>query len=187
MVPERCRQHADLPQVYGRAALPDGRSIIAPRYLRWEVGDRTRASNRGFWLVVGLMAAASGVLLALILLNRPAAERASEFTARDNLRTALAAAESVREQEGTFGAASALRLRRAEPDLLFIDSDESSNNAEVISVLATDSMWAAAARAETGACFWLRVLPGGPTVYGRGTNCSGQAAGAAAPAAWPSP
>jgi hypothetical protein len=149
--------------------------------------DSARTSNRRFWLVVGLMAAASAVLLVLILLNRPAAERASEFTARDNLRTALAAAESVRNQEGTFGAAGALRLRQAEPDLLFIDPDESSNNAEVISVLATDAMWAAAARAETGACFWLRVRPGRPTVYGRGTDCSGNAAGAGPPAAWPAP
>ncbi|HEY1126465.1 MAG TPA: hypothetical protein VGF83_01775, partial [Actinomycetota bacterium] len=125
MVPERCRQHADLPQVYGRTALPDGEAIIAPRYRRWEMGDPASASNRGFWLVVGLMAAASAVLLVLILLNRPAAERASEFTARDNLRTALVAAESVRNQEGTFGAAGALRLSQAEPDLLFIDPDES--------------------------------------------------------------
>ena len=151
------------------------------------MGGSARTSNRGFWLVVGLMVAASAVLLVLILLNRPAAERASEFTARHNLRTALAAAETVRNQDGTFAAATALRLRQAEPDLLFIDPDESSNNAEVISVLATHSMWAAAARAETGACFWLRVGPGRTIVYGRGTDCSGQAAGAAAPAAWPSP
>jgi hypothetical protein len=151
------------------------------------MGDPASASNRGFWLVVGLMAAASVVLLVLILLNRPAAERASEFTARDNLRTALVAAESVRNQEGTFGAAGALRLSQAEPDLLFIDPDESSNNAEVISVLATDAMWAAAARAETGACFWLRVRPGQPAVYGRGTDCTGNAAGTGAPAAWPTP
>jgi hypothetical protein len=145
--------------------------------------DPARTSNRGFWSVVGLMAAASVVLLVLILLNRPAAQRASEFTARDNLRTA----ETLRDREGTFGAAGALRLRQAEPDLLFIDPDESSNNAEVISVLATDAMWAAAARAETGACFWLRVRPGRPTVYGRGTDCSGNAAGIGTPAAWPAP
>ena len=151
------------------------------------MGAAARRSNRGFWLVVGLMAAASAVLLILILLNRPAAERASEFTARDNLRTALAAAETVRGQEGSFAAASAPRLRQAETDLLFIDPDEASNNAEVISVLATDSMWAAAARAETGACFWVRARPARPTVYGGGTDCSGQAAGAAVPAAWPSP
>src|SRR2546422_903822 len=83
---------------YGRAALPDGGPIITPRYRRWEMGGAARASNRGFWLVVGLMVAASAVLLVLILLNRPAAQRASEFTARHNLRTALAAAETVRGQ-----------------------------------------------------------------------------------------
>jgi len=96
-------------------------------------------------------------------------------------------AVTLLHHDDPYAVAKALRLGQVELDVLFIYPDESSNNAEVISVLATDSLWAAAARAETGACFWLRVRPGRPTVYGRGTDCSGQAAGAAAPAAWPSP
>jgi len=149
----------------------------------------TGGSNRGFWLVVGPLAAASALLVALILLNRPAAERASEFTARDNLRTALDAAEAVRQEEGTFGAATALRLRGVETDLLFIDPDQASNNSEVISVFASGSVWAAAARAETGACFWVRARPNRPTAYGTGADCSGEAAstGRAGPEGWPSP
>lgn len=149
----------------------------------------TRASNRGFWLVVGPLAAAGAVLVALIFLNRPSAERASEFTARDNLRAALDAAEAVRQEEGTFAAATALRLRGVETDLLFIDPDQASNNSEVISVFASGSVWAAAARAETGACFWVRALPDRPPAYGTGTDCSGEAAstGKAGPEGWPSP
>jgi hypothetical protein len=145
----------------------------------------TRASNRGFWLVVGPIVAASAPLLVLIVLNRPAAHRASEFAARHNLRTALTAAEAVRSAEGSFAAASALRTRQAEPDLLFIGPDEASNNPDVISVFANDSAWAAATRAETGTSFWLRARPDRPTVYG--SDCTGQAAAAAALAAWPSP
>jgi hypothetical protein len=151
------------------------------------MASRSRSSNRGFWLVVGPIAAASVVLLVLILANRPAARRASAFTARDHVRTALRAAEAVREQAGTFAAATALRLRQVEPDLLFIDPDEASNNADVISVLATDSVWAAAARAETGACFWVRDRPGQGAEYGTGTDCSGEAARTATPGTWPSP
>ncbi|HEX9716592.1 MAG TPA: hypothetical protein VGA93_01485 [Actinomycetota bacterium] len=149
----------------------------------------TQSSNRGFWLVVGPLAAASAVLVALIFLNRPSAERASEFTARDNLRTALVAAEAVREEEGTFAAATALQLRGVETDLLFIDPDQASNNSEVISVFASGSVWAAAARAETGACFWVRARPDRPTAFGTGTDCSGEAAstGPAGPEGWPSP
>ncbi len=70
---------------------------------------------------------------------------------------------------------------------LFIDPDEASNNSEVISVLATDSLWAGAVRAETGACFWLRVRPGQQVVFGTGSDCTGLAARAAEPSAWPSP
>jgi len=147
------------------------------------------ASNRGFWLVVGPLAAVSTLLVALIFLNRPDAERASEFTARDNLRTALDAAEAVRQEEGTFAAATALRLREVESDLLFIDPDQASNNSEVISVFASGSVWAAAARAETGACFWVRARPDRSTAFGTGTDCSGEAAstGRAGPEGWPSP
>ncbi|HEX9717935.1 MAG TPA: hypothetical protein VGA93_08335 [Actinomycetota bacterium] len=147
------------------------------------------ASNRGFWLVVAPLAAASALLVALIFLNRPAAERASEFTARDNLRTALDAAEAVRQEEGTFAAATALRLGEVESDLLFIDPDQASNNSEVISVFASGSVWAAAARAGTGACFWVRARPDRPTAFGTGTDCSGEAASTrgAGPEGWPSP
>jgi len=147
------------------------------------------ASNRGFWLVVAPLAAASALLVALIFLNRPAAERASEFTARDNLRTALDAAEAVRQEGGTFAAATALRLGEVESDLLFIDPDQASNNSEVISVFASGSVWAAAARAGTGACFWVRARPDRPTAFGTGTDCSGEAASTrgAGPEGWPSP
>lgn len=146
-------------------------------------------SNRAFWLVVGPLAAASAVLVVLIFLNRPSAERASEFTARDNLRTALAAAEAVRQEEGTFAAATALRLREVESDLLFIDPDQASNNSEVISVFASGAVWAAAARAETGACFWVQARPDRSTAFGTGTDCSGEAAstGRSGPEGWPSP
>lgn len=144
-------------------------------------------SNRGFWTVLGVMGAASVVLLILILVNRPAAERATEFTARDNLRTALSLAETIRSQEGSFSQATALALRRADPDLLFIDPDEASNNSEVISVYASDPLWAAAVRAETGACYWLRIRPGGSPLFGSGSDCTGLAARSGAPSAWPSP
>jgi hypothetical protein len=54
-------------------------------------------------------------------------------------------------------------------------------------VLATDSAWTGSARAETGECFWIRVAAIGGTVYGTGTDCSAEEAGAAPPGAWPEP
>lgn len=146
-----------------------------------------RPSNRGFWLVMGPIAIVSALLLVLIFVNRPVAERASEFTARHNLRTALAAARAIEAREGTFAAAGTISMRRAASDLAFTDPDLASNNPDVISVFASDGVWAGAARAETGACFWIRTDLSGDVVTGRAADCTGEAASSDAPVAWPSP
>ena len=76
-------------------------------------------------------------------------------------------------------------------DLLLIDPDQSSNDPEVVSVLATRGVWTGSARAETGECFWIRIAAGAGgsfgTVYGIGTDCSADEASAAPPGAWPDP
>jgi hypothetical protein len=145
------------------------------------------ASNRGFWLVMAPIAIVGSALLVLILANRPAADRASEFTARHNLRISLDAARAIAEREGTLAAAGTVAMRDEVSDIAFTDPDLASNNPEVISVYATDSLWAAAARAETGACFWIRTDPSGDTLTGRGADCTGDAARVESPVAWPSP
>jgi hypothetical protein len=147
------------------------------------------ASNRGFWLAMAPTAVLGVLLLVLILASRPAAERASEFTARDNLRTAVRAARDVADREGSFAEAVpfALGSEAVTDDLLFIDPDLASNDPDVVSVFATDEVWAGAARADTGACFWIRVTPTGEEALGTGSRCSGEAAAAAPPATWPSP
>jgi hypothetical protein len=144
-------------------------------------------SNRGFWLVIVPIALLAAGLLVLILANRPAAERASEFTARHNLRVSLDAARAIANREGTFAAAGTVAMREQASDLAFTDPDLASNNPEVVSVYATDVLWAAAARAETGACFWIRTDPVGHVETGRGTDCTGDAASTGRPVAWPSP
>lgn len=145
------------------------------------------ASNRGFWYVMAPIAVIGAALLVLIFANRPVAERASEFTARHNLRISLDAARAIRDREGTFAAAGTIAMRAEASDLAFTDPDLSSNNPEVISVYATGDVWAAAARAETGACFWIRTDATGDVVTGRGSDCTGDAASTEAPAPWPSP
>ena len=146
-----------------------------------------RTSNRGFWMVMIPMVAVSALLLVLVFANRPVAEKASEFTARHSLRMSLEAARAIAEERGSLAAATTVAMRRRLPDLAFTDPDLSSNNAEVVSVYATDAVWAGAARAEDGACFWIRLDASGRVATGRGSDCSGDAASAAAPAAWPSP
>lgn len=147
------------------------------------------SSNRGFWIAVAPIAALGALLLGLILVTRPAAERASEFTARDNLRTAAGAARDVATREGSLAEAVPLELgaEAVAHDLLFIDPDLASNDPDVVSVFATTDLWAGAARADTGACFWIRITRAGDETVGTGTRCSGDAAAAARAGTWPSP
>jgi hypothetical protein len=150
-------------------------------------GAPSKRSNRGFWTVAIPIAAACVVLLVLILVNRPVAERASEVTARQNLRRALDAARQVQREEGTLAAATKLELRTIASDLLFIDPDEASNDPDVISVFASGAVWAAANRADTGTCYWVRLDHEGVTAFGSGADCTGEAARGASDPSWPSP
>jgi hypothetical protein len=146
-------------------------------------------SNRGFWKVFIALGVGSIALVVLILAFRPVARTGAVAYAQGNLRAAAGAARQVAEDEGSLGAATALRMR-AQPevsDLLFIDPDTSSNDSEIVSVLATDGAWTGAARADTGECFWVRVQATGETLYGTGTDCSADEASVAPATVWPEP
>ena len=134
-------------------------------------------------LVVG------GILLVvLVLLFRPVARTGAVAFAQANLRRAAEAAEDL-ATDGSLADADRemLAARGVVDDLLLIDPDQSSNDPEVVSVLATRGAWTGSARAETGECFWIRVAASGGTVYGTGTDCSADEASAAPPGTWPEP
>ena len=132
-------------------------------------------------LVVG------GILLVvLVLVFRPVARTGAEAYAQANLRRAAEAAESL-AAVGSLADADrgSLTTRGEVDDLLLIDPDQSSNDPEVVSVLATREAWTGSARAETGQCFWIRIPASGGIVVGTGTDCSAEEASGAAPGAWP--
>ena len=147
------------------------------------------ASNRGFWKVVILMAAGGVLLLVLVFAFRPLARSGAVAYAQSNLRAAADAAQEVAEIDGSLADATALRMRDASTidDLLLIDPDTASNDPEIVSVYAQPDRWTGAARADTGACFWIRVEAGGGTVVGTGTDCSAEEAAVAPPGDWPEP
>jgi hypothetical protein len=95
-------------------------------------------------------------------------------------------------EEGTLEVATRERLALDGEleDLLLIDPDQSSNDSEVVSVLATEGSWTGSARADTGDCFWIRLEgASGPaaTVLGTGTDCSAEEASLADAGSWPEP
>ena len=105
------------------------------------------------------MAAGGLLLVGLVLAFRPLAR-----TRRRRLRPVEPAGDrrrrrAGRRDRGNLEIATALRLRNEAglDDLLLIDPDMSSNDSEIVSVYATEERWTAAARADTGACFWMRL------------------------------
>jgi hypothetical protein len=144
-----------------------------------------QGSNRGFWFIVLPLVLGGLALVALIIAFRPTVRRNADALVQSNLRAAMAAARDIRDAEGSFIAARPLRLREALPNLLFIDPDESSNEPGIVSVYAAIDMWAGAARADTGQCFWIKVGATGEPELGTGTDCSGDAVSTAAGNGWP--
>ena len=133
------------------------------------------------------------VLVVLVLVFRPVARTGAVVAyAQANLRRAAEAAEHL-ATDGSLADADreTLAAEGGVDDLLLIDPDQSSNDPEVVSVLATDSAWTGSARAETGECFWIRVAAGAGgsfgTVHGTGTDCSADEASLARPGSWPEP
>ena len=128
------------------------------------------------------------VLVVLVLVFRPVARTGAVAYAQANLRRAAEAAEHLATGASLADAdRETLAAEGGVDDLLLIDPDQSSNDPEVISVLATDSAWTGTARAETGECFWIRIAATGGTVVGTGTDCSADEASAAEPGAWRQP
>ena len=78
-------------------------------------------------------------------------------------------------------------LREALPDLLLIDPDQASNKPNIVSVYATPDRWVGSARAITGGCYWVRILPSGDLEKGTGPDCSAEAVATAAADGWPMP
>ena len=148
-----------------------------------------RRSNAGFWKIFFGLAAGGIALIALVVVFRPVARTGAVAYAQSNLRTVAEAAERTAADQGSLEAATRQRLEvdPALSDLLLIDPDQASNDSEVVSVSATAEGWTGSARADTGECFWIRVLPSGGTVRGTGTDCSGDEAALAEPNGWPEP
>jgi hypothetical protein len=129
-------------------------------------------SNRGFWVIVVTFALGGIFLIVEIFANRPLAESIGH--AQQTLREAEAAAGLVRDRQGGYAGADADGLSDVLPGLTFRPADAPSFGNEVVSVSASDTVWAAAVQARPGACFYLRLEVGSDPAYGVGTACTGE-------------
>lgn len=163
---------------------------IIERYegeLAAETGSAERRHpNRGFWLVLGTILAASAIIVVEIFANRPIANTIGR--AQHDLRIAEAEARAVLAETGSFEGADAESLAAAALDdgaLVVVGPDDVSSGLGEVSVYADVTTWAAAVSVRPNACFYLKLVAGGDDpLYGVGTTCTGREALDARDARW---
>ncbi len=142
-----------------------------------DIVSARRAAGRGFWIVMVAIATICAVLLVAIFANRPLVNTIAQ--SESELRHALGEAQRQYAESGTFENADAVSLIAIDPQLRYTAADIASPGPGFVSVYASATVWAAAVRARTGACFWIKQAAGQDTKYGIGTVCTGTAALAA--------
>jgi hypothetical protein len=149
--------------------------------------DRASRSNRGFWLVVVPIFGVAIAVTVAIVLYRPTVRRNAAMLVESNLRKASAAVEAVTAAEGSLEAATVERLHEQAPSLEFVHGTEASDEPGIVSMRLYPDVWTGAARADSGACYFIRVSASGETTTGTipGTDCRGDVAAEATAEGWP--
>ena len=106
---------------------------------------------------------------------------AMDVPARADATSALAAARNAMRGTRTVDDAGPGQLSEIERSLIFTDGPSPAPG--IVSVAVAGSRWAAAVKGASGACYWVRLAPGGAS-FGSGELCTGLAALSASDAAW---
>lgn len=161
---------------------------VEPVSRRYPVDVSVLAGNRRFFLVaVPIFAVAIGLVVAYLVL-RPTIRKNAAILIESKLDVVVGVVEEVRAIHGSLGAVTAERMDEAAPqDMGFQAADHASDEPLVVSMLATDEVWTGAARADSGACYFVRVLTSGEIQRGTipGEDCTATTASAAPAPGWP--
>ena len=122
-----------------------------------------------------------GILLAIgIPTFLGARTRAQDRAAQSTDRIAQSAAMVVFADYADFAQVTTARVRAAEPGLTWVAGNVASTNEQTASAGAnsTGTEWGAAARSDSGECFYIRLRKNNSTLYGRSTTatCTGDSA-----------
>lgn len=151
------------------------------------MGDPARRSLGRFLLVVvPMFAVAIGLVVAYLLL-RPTIRRNAAILVTSKLEVVRGVVQEVRRADGGLEAAAPERLDEVAPEEFgFQPADVASQEPLVVSVLATEEAWTGAARADSGACYFIRLLAAGGVERGTipGDDCTASAASAAEATGW---
>lgn len=135
-----------------------------------------RRDERGFTLVeVMVVVLIVGVLLAIAVPTfLGARDRAEERAAQSNLRIAQATAMVIFTDDGDFDDVTTGAMRTNEPSLTWIGASSASTSENRISIgdSSDSSEWGAAAMADNGTCYYVRLRESGSTLYGSSTSAA---------------
>ena len=144
--------------------------------------------NRRFFMVtVPIVVVAVGLVVTYLAL-RPTIRRNAAILVESKLDVVMGVVEEVRAADGSLGAATADRMDEVAPeDMGFEGPGTASDEPLVVSVLATDELWTGAARADSGACYFVRIDPAGDVARGTipGNECTATVASTADAPGWP--
>ncbi|MEM9521805.1 MAG: prepilin-type N-terminal cleavage/methylation domain-containing protein [Actinomycetota bacterium] len=109
-----------------------------------------------------------------------ARDRTEDISTQTSLNAALVAASVVYIDELDFVSADPAGMAADEPSLSYVAGLNESTDAEQISVATTsdNALWGAAARSDSGTCYYVRTNGRGETSYGSSNvlSCTGQIA-----------
>jgi type IV pilus assembly protein PilA len=140
---------------------------------------RTPRDERGFTLVEAMVVVLIiGILLSIAIPTFMGARtRAQDGAAKSSLRNTLTAAGVIYTDGESYKGADAKALAQAEGSISYVDSPKSSGGADTVSVVAKDP-FGAAAKSQSGNCFYVLAQPNGKTLYGssKAGKCTGDEA-----------
>ncbi len=143
--------------------------------------------GRFLLVVVPMFVVAIGLVVAYLAL-RPTIRRNAAILVTSKLEVVRGVVEEVRRTDGSLAAATPERLDAVAPeDLGFEPAEVASTEPLVVSVLATEETWTGAARADSGACYFIRLRASGEIERGTvpGEGCTARAAAEAPGSGWP--
>lgn len=161
---------------------------VEPIPRRYAVGVSVLTGNRRFLLVaVPIFVVAIGLVVAYLAM-RPTIRKNAAILVESKLEVVVGVVEEVRRVDGGLAAATPERMDEAAPeDMAFQAADNPSDEPLVVSVLPSEEVWTGAARADSGACYFVRVLASGAVERGTipGNDCTADTASTADAPGWP--
>jgi hypothetical protein len=141
-----------------------------------------RLGGRRFWVVAAALLFGCVFVVVEIFANFGVKDTIAH--AEHTLGLARLAADRVRDADGSYADADAIRLGAVEPSLSWVPGAEQSTGLDQVSIAIRGSEWGAAVEARPGACFYLHLADQGRALYGVGTVCTGQEALRATDSQW---